>query len=47
MRRPFASVAATDVRALLPVWGASALTILAESVLRGTPLRSFPLGMFA
>ncbi len=48
MRGPFFVVARKEARALLPVWAASVITIVADPLIRGTGMDSlFPLGMFA
>lgn len=48
MSGPYAALARKDLRALLPVWAATAATIAADPVIRGTSLHSlFPLGPFA
>jgi len=48
MNRSLTALAAKEFRALLPVWAAAALTIVADTWLRGTAMHSLvPVGMFA
>ena len=48
MSGPFVAVAKKEIRALLPVWAGTALTIGADPLVRGTGLHSlFPVGTFA
>src|SRR5260221_1610599 len=48
MNGPLTALASKEFRALLPVWGAAAFTIGADTWLRGTGMHSlFPLGTFA
>lgn len=48
MNAPLTALASKEFRALLPVWAAAALTIGADTLLRGTAVHSlFPVGMFA
>src|SRR5438270_5116489 len=48
MNGPLTALASKEFRALLPVWAATAFTIGADPVLRGTGMHSlFPLGTFA
>lgn len=48
MSGPFTAVARKETRALLPLWAATALTIVADPLARGTSLHAlFPVGIFA
>lgn len=48
MNSPLAALASKEFRALLPVWAAAAITIGADTGLRGTGMHALvPLGMFA
>ena len=48
MSGPVTALATKEFRALLPVWAATAFTMAADPLVRGTGMHSlFPLGMFA